>query len=114
MNEERIYKILFLNQGDTYEIYARSVGQGNLYGFIEIEELIFGAKSQLVVDPSEERLRTEFEGVRRTYIPMHCVLRVDEVERERPGRVTQQSTDAKVSQFPATVYTRGPKGGGEG
>ena len=37
-----IYKIIFFNQGQIYEIYARQIYQSDLYGFIEIEELVFG------------------------------------------------------------------------
>ena len=52
---------------------------------IEIEELVFGERSKLLIDSSEERLKSEFEGVRRTYVPLHSVLRVDEVEKAVQG-----------------------------
>ena len=58
-------------QGQVYEVYANSIAQGALFGFIEIEELVFGERSSVVVDPSEEKIKTEFEGVKRTHIPMH-------------------------------------------
>jgi hypothetical protein len=58
-----IYKIIFFNQGQIYEIYARQIYQSDLYGFIEIEELVFGERSGVLVDPSEEKLKAEFEGV---------------------------------------------------
>ncbi|MEO1088581.1 MAG: DUF1820 family protein, partial [Acidobacteriota bacterium] len=67
----RLYRVSFLSQGQVYEIYARQVTQGGLLGFIEVEELVFGEKTQIVVDPSEERLQQEFEGVKRSYLPMH-------------------------------------------
>ena len=68
-----IYKIIFFNMGQIYEIYARHIYQSDVYGFIEIEELVFGERSQMLVDPSEERLKSEFEGVNRSYIPIHSV-----------------------------------------
>ena len=80
MAAEPIYKIIFMNQGKVYEIYARQVSHGGLFGFVEIEELVFGTRSSVVVDPSEERIQTEFSGVSRTYLPLHSVLRIDEVE----------------------------------
>ena len=49
-----IFKVIFLNHGKVYEIYARSVSHGGLFGFIEVEELVFGTRSTVVVDPSEE------------------------------------------------------------
>ena len=42
MSKDPLYKVVFMNQGEVYEIYARSVGHGTLFGFVEIEELVFG------------------------------------------------------------------------
>ena len=88
MTDETIYRINFINQGEVYEVYARNVSQGGLFGFIEIEELVFGERSKLLIDSSEERLKTEFEGVRRIYVPLHSVLRIDEVAKAGRGRIT--------------------------
>lgn len=101
----RIYKIIFVNQGKVYELYARNVYQGNLYGFIEIEELIFGEKSSVVVDPAEERLQGEFAGVRRSYVPIHSVVRIDEVEKEGVSKIHAAESSGNVAAFP--VYTPG-------
>jgi hypothetical protein len=101
VTKETIYRVSFISQGEVYEIYARNVSQGGLFGFIEIEELIFGERSKLLIDSSEERLKTEFEGVTRTYVPLHAVLRVDEVEKAGRGRIT--SSDGKVANFPMAM-----------
>lgn len=98
--DETIYRVSFTNQGQVYEIFAKHVAQGGLFGFIEVEQLLFGERSKILVDSSEERLKTEFEGVRRTYIPLHAVLRIDEVEKAGRGRIT--SGDDKVASFPMT------------
>ena len=106
---KRIYKVIFLNQGKVYEIYARNVYQGNLYGFIEIEELIFQEKSSMLVNPAEERLQTEFAGVQRSYIPIHSVLRIDEVEKEGASKIRGTSEPGdNVAAFPP-VYPSGNK-----
>jgi hypothetical protein len=110
MAQSHLYKIIFLNQGKVYEIYARSVSQGSLFGFVEVEELVFGERTTVLVDPAEERLKTEFETVKRTYIPMHAVVRIDEVEKQGVSKIS--SIDgANVSQFPMPVYTPGGPGG---
>ncbi len=101
---EPIYKISFLSQGEVWEIYAHSVSHGGLFGFIEIEGLSFGDSSKVVVDPSQERLEREFEGVKRTYLPMHAVLRIDEVDKEGAGRITQLDRDGTVTPFPTPIY----------
>lgn len=107
-DKPRIFKVLFHNQGSLYEVYARKVSQGNLLGFVEVGELVFGERSSLVVDPMEERLKSEFGGVLRTYIPMHAIVRIDEVEREGPAKaVDLGGSVGNVTPFPFPVFTPG-------
>ena len=108
MAKRHTYRITFHNQGKVYEIYAREVHQSNLLGFVEVETIVFGEKSSVVVDPSEENLKAEFAGVARTYIPMHAVIRIDEVEKLGHGKITSGG-DAKVTPFP--LYTGGKETG---
>ena len=104
MSKKSTYRVSFHNQGKVYEVYARKVHQSGLFGFIEIEDLIFGEKSSLVVDPSEENLKSEFKGVQRTYIPMHAVIRIDEVEKTGHPKITEVTGSSdKIAPFP--VYT---------
>lgn len=109
MGDERIYKVMFFNQGEIWEIFARQISQGGLLGFVEVEDLSFGDESKVVVDPSQERLEREFEGVQRAYLPMHSIIRIDEVEKAGSGRITQPSGDGNVSVFPTPMYP--PQGG---
>lgn len=106
MARKTLFKVQFMNQGQVYEIYARSVGHGSLFGFIEIEELVFGKRSSVVVDPSEERIKSEFEGVKRTYLPMHSIIRIDEVDKEGISKISKFE-GSNVTQFPVPVYTPG-------
>ena len=79
-----IYRITFVNQGEVYEVFARQVNQGGLLGFVEIEELIFGERTKIVIDSSEERIKTEF----------------DEVDKAGRGRIV--ASGDKVADFPMT------------
>lgn len=106
MASNTLYKVVFMNQGQVYEIYARSVGQGTLFGFVEVEELVFGERSSVVVDPSEEKIKTEFTGVKRTYLPMHSIIRIDEVDKEGTSKISKLE-GGNVTQFPIPVYTPG-------
>ena len=112
MAAKTVYKVVFMNLGKIYEIYARSVGHGALYGFVEVEELVFGERSSVVVDPAEEKIKAEFEGVKRTYLPMHSIVRVDEVEKQGVSKMTAVE-GGNVAQFPMPMYTPG-SGGKEG
>lgn len=110
MATSHIFKVIFHNQGKVFEIYARKVGHGSLFGFIEVEELIFGEKSTVVVDPSEEKIQTEFAGVKRTYLPLHSVIRIDEVRKSGVSKVSAADAASNVAQFPFPVYPPGGPG----
>jgi hypothetical protein len=97
---------MFVNQGKVYEIYARKVSHGSLFGFIEVEELVFGERSTVVVDPAEEKIKAEFSEVKRTYLPMHSVLRIDEVKKQGVSKIVALE-GSNVSQFPVAMYTPG-------
>ena len=107
MPEQRRYRVTFINQGKVYEVFAREVHQEKLYGFITIENLVFGERSQVVVDPSEEKLRMEFEGVQRFHIPLHAVIRIDEVAEIGSARIRDMSAGSNVHPFPSLL----PPGG---
>ena len=97
-------------------MYAEGVSHGSLFGFVEVEGLLFGERSQVVVDPSEERLKTEFKGVQRVFVPMHSVVRIDEVEKEGVARITKNEDDgdASVTSFPGPIYAPTPTPGDSG
>jgi len=105
MPKKTIYKVAFFNQGKIYEVFARRVYQGELFGFVVLEELVFGERASVVVDPSEERLKTEFESVKRTHVPMHAVVRIDEVEKQGVAKISEPG--ANVTLFPTPLYTPG-------
>ncbi|MEW8508314.1 MAG: DUF1820 family protein [Candidatus Thiodiazotropha sp.] len=102
----RVYKVTFLNQGKVYEIFAKTVRQGELYGFVEVEDLIFKETSSVVVDPSAEKLKDEFSGVHRTRIPIHAVIRIDEVEKSEqgPGKIIDIDSDSNITPFPNPMF----------
>ena len=89
--KQSIYKVQFYNKGELYEIYARSVYQGGLYGFIEVEELLFGERSSVVVDPSEEKLKNEFarkEGLSLYMETQFCFAAEAVLDAVRAARVS--------------------------
>jgi len=110
MQKKLMYKVIFINQGKVYEIYAREISQSDLYGFIEAKDFVFGEKSSVVIDPSEERLKNEFGEVNRTYIPMHSVIRIDEVKKQGTAKIIpiDGKTDP-VAGFPSDVYNNNKK-----
>ncbi len=113
MSSQPVYKVIFQNGGQVFEVFARQIYQSDMWGFIEIEELLFGERSQVLVDPAEEKLKNEFAGVKRSYIPLQAVIRIDEVEKEGAVKVsdTPAPSGAKVSQFPLSGVPSLPTSG---
>jgi hypothetical protein len=106
MAASHIFKVVFVNQGKVYEIYARKVTHGSILGFVEVEELVFGERSTVVLDPSEERIKSEVEGVKRTFLPMHSVLRIDEVRKQGVSKISVlEGSTGNVTPFPLPMYT---------
>jgi hypothetical protein len=106
MAASHIFRIVFVNQGKVYEIYARKVSHGSLFGFIEVEELVFGERSSVVVDPGEERIKAEFAGVKRSYLPLHSVIRIDEVRKQGISKISALE-GGNVAQFPLAMIPAG-------
>ena len=111
-SKDKLFRVSFLNQGKVYEVYAQGVSDGGLPGFILIDKLVFGERSTLVVDPAEEKIKAEFAGVSRSYLPMHLILRIDEVTSTGTSRI-RDAARGNVSALPLPGATpgMGPDGG---
>ena len=101
MSNQPIYKVIFYNQGEIYEIYARDIYQSDMYGFIEVEQFVFADSNKLIVNPGEERLKNEFAEVKRSFVPLQAIVRIDEVEREGQGKIKEAKFGDNVANFPA-------------
>ncbi|QJP11679.1 DUF1820 family protein [Pseudomonas multiresinivorans] len=104
--ENPIYKVVFLNQGQVYEMYAKQIYQSDLWGFLEIEEFVFGERTQMVVDPSEEKLKAQFDGVIRSFVPLHSIIRIDEVERLGTAKISDAKITGNVMPFPMPMPSK--------
>lgn len=104
--EDSIYRVHFYQDDHVYEVYAKSVSEECIVGFIMIEELVFeNARSSVVIDPTEENLRAEFKGVKRCYIPVHSVIRIDEVKHCGVAKIRDKKSGASnVAPFPSQHF----------
>jgi hypothetical protein len=102
-----LYKVTFLNAGRIYELYARRVAAGSLWGFTEVGELVFDVHDGVVIDPTEERLRDEFGNTRVLHLPMQNIVRIEEVERKGQSAIRDAATGEKVvTPFPLPAKPR--------
>ncbi|QQG28373.1 DUF1820 family protein [Pectobacterium carotovorum] len=97
-NESALYRIQFINNGKNYQLYVRELVQGNLFGFIEIADFVFDSQSTVLVDPSTEKLKTEFSGVSRSFIPLQAIIRIDAVTEKGSARISDLGDN--VAAFP--------------
>ena len=103
MTNKTLYRITFSYLEAVYEIYARKIHESDMFGFLVVEDFVFGENASLVVDPSEERLKIEFSEVKRTFIPMQAIFRIDEVNKRGVAKVRDKSTESnKISMFPVS------------
>ena len=100
MSNQPVYKIIFHNGKQIFEVFPKHIYETDMCGFVEIEEMLFGERSAILVDPAEEKLKSEFSGVKRTYIPMQSIIRIDEVERQGAAKISEGGDSGKIATFP--------------
>ena len=101
MKTKNVYKIIFIQLGEIYEVFAKQIYQSDMYGFIEVEEYIFNKDKQLVVNPSSEKLKNEFSKVDRSYIPINSIVRIDEVNESGEAKI--KANKGQITQFPLNI-----------
>ena len=112
--KKRIYRVSFRNDAEVFEVFCRRVGQADIFGFIELEGFLFGERSSVVVDPSEEKLKIAFAGVERALVPLHSVIRIDTVDKSGTAKIHAvgskgDKASGKVAALPTTIYTPKPR-----
>ncbi len=104
---KKLYKVSFINQGKVYELHARTISSSDIWGFVQIADIDFEVGSDgIVIDPTEERLRDEFRHTRVLHLPMHAVIRIDEVDRRGPLAIRDSTTGEKITPFPLPPKAR--------
>lgn len=103
-----IYRVAFLNHGHLYEVYAKEVRVSDMPGFIEVTSFVFD-EQQLVADTAEEKLKMEFAEVVRSFIPVHAMVRIDEVSKKGIVRIIDLGPAvSNVHSFPVGVLKDKP------
>ena len=102
MKSKKLFKVTFLSQGKTLELYARHVASSSLWGFTEVGDIVFDSQGEgVVIDPTEERLREEFGNTRVLHLPIQCIVRIEEVDKREPLVIRDAASGEKVvTPFP--------------
>ena len=105
-DKNKMFRIAFLNHGKVYELFCTGVCSSNLLGFVEVSGLVFDEKNSIVIDPTEEKMRDEFDGVEVLHLPMHSVLRVEQVKKKGQVVIRDRESGEKVTPFPMQPGSR--------
>lgn len=95
-----IYRVRYQSEDKVYELYAEELDTTSMFGFVEVGSFLWGRRSSVIVDPSEQSLRHEFDGVKRTYIPYHCIRRIDLVEKGGTAKIVALPGGASAPVVP--------------
>lgn len=75
-----LYRVVLQSQNEHCELYAVRVAQGHLPAFLEIEQIVFPDRAPgHGANAAQERLRGALAAVKRCYIPLTHIVRIDEI-----------------------------------
>jgi hypothetical protein len=101
-----VFRIQFQHRDQLIELYAGEVRQSSMMAFVEVSDLIFDNKTEMLIDPSEEKIKAEFGDVKSTYIPIHSIIRIDEVKEIGVNRIRpldkRELQASSVTPFPGS------------
>ncbi|MBZ4672767.1 MAG: hypothetical protein JG762_997 [Deferribacteraceae bacterium] len=80
---DKYFKIQFIDaKKEILTFYAKSVNPSSYIGLIEVSNILF-MDSEILINPEDEKVRKEFKGVKRTFLPLSAIVRIDEVEESK-------------------------------
>ena len=86
--QKKVFKVYFFHMDKVYTLFAKEVNaSGELYNMCEISGIIFQRNKNLIV-PSEDEVRQEFSNLKRLMIPLHHLIRIDELENIDEEEIT--------------------------
>ena len=96
--EKKVFKVYFFHLDKVYTLFAKEVNASDeLYNMCEISGIIFQRNKNLIV-PSEDEVRQEFSNLKRLLIPLHHLIRIDELEDVDEEEITSPKAQKADSQ----------------
>lgn len=67
-------------------LHASKLNPSSFLGLVEISDIVFIEKSELIIAPDDGDLKSKFKNVERSFMPLNSIIRIDEVviEKETP------------------------------
>lgn len=86
MTKKSLFKISFANQDEIYEIYARSIKESDMFGFLEVEELVLESKRHWWLIRLKKNLKWNFvmlSAFLSLYIPYFALMKFQNKGRQK-------------------------------
>jgi hypothetical protein len=80
-----VYRTIFTHLDQVYTIYSQGVSEETLVGFIELDSILLVTQDIILSSENQtahEPFMKQIESIKRTYVPMHAVVRIDEMTRK--------------------------------
>ncbi|MGD9808694.1 MAG: DUF1820 family protein [Deferribacterales bacterium] len=98
---KKLYKIIFIDEDKKIQtIHSSMLNPSSFLGLVEISDIVFLDKSDIIISPDDGNLKAKFKNVERSYIPLNSIVRIDEItlEKETPViRLHSDNADETVS-----------------
>lgn len=89
---DKYYRVQFYDsKKEIMTFFAKRVNPSSFLGLIEVSEILF-MDSEIIINPDDEKVRKEFSGVSKTFLPLNTIVRIDEIDQNR-GKVLKLLTN---------------------
>lgn len=89
---DKYYKVQFYDsKKEIMTFFAKKLNPSSFLGLIEVSEILF-MDSEIIINPDDEKVRKEFNGVSKTFLPLNTIVRIDEIDQNR-GKVLKLLTN---------------------
>ena len=95
MIQNPTFRIILKCGTEIIEIYANQVFQSELWGFLEVEGFIVKTSN----DAPNDKAKKDFTGIKRSYIPITSIVRIDELEKPENSKKPIKS-GSNIKPFP--------------
>ncbi|MGE4317947.1 MAG: DUF1820 family protein [Deferribacterales bacterium] len=94
---KKLYKIIFIDEDKkTQTLHASYVNPSSFLGLIEISDIVFIDKSEIIISPDDGKLKENFKNVERSFIPLNYIVRIDEITMKKETPVIRLYSEAET------------------
>jgi len=91
---KKLFKIIFVDEDKKIQtIHSSKLNPSSFLGLVEISDIVFLDKSEIIIAPDDGDLKNKFKNVERSYIPLNAIVRIDEVTIEKETPVIRLYSD---------------------